>query len=58
MPNYSKRTRAPGHGAAEMHCGASPGVPGTQQEAGTRARLHLSVPVLIHLPGLLETYHS
>lgn len=46
MPNYSKRTRAHGRGAAEMHCGASPGVPGTQQEGGTRACVHLSVQSL------------
>lgn len=57
VPNYSKRTRAHGHGAAEMHSGESPGVPGTQQAAGTRAGVHPSVPALIHLPGLLGTDH-
>lgn len=58
MPNYSKRTREHGRGAAEMHSGASPSVPGTQQADRTRAGVHLFVPALTHLPGLLETYHS
>lgn len=57
MLNYSKRTRARGHGAVEMHSGASPGVPGAQQVAGTRAGAHLSVPALTHLPGLSGTSH-
>lgn len=56
--NYSKRTRAHGRSAAEMHSGASVGIPGTQQEAGTRVGAHLSVPALTHLPGVLGTYHS
>lgn len=60
MPYYSTRTRAHAHGAAEMHSEESPGVPvtlGLQQAAGTRAGVCLSVAALIHLPGLLGTYH-